>query len=169
MIYKIGSNKSGHMAAWPLRIDYLDPRVNETMRYALIGGLISILSTIALYRLSGLGNRFVFNGVFVGGLVAGWLADGSVATVGRSGFLAGVIGGLPGPWMLFDGASAITGLQRQFTLNEVVNTLEPATIVLALFAASGFVGFLGAIGGSMLAGPFDDRASGQSTADGGSR
>lgn len=87
-----------------VRIGPLPLRVTATWKYALIGGLISLPFTIGLYWLSGMGSEFSLNIVFFGGILAGYLAStAATETVASSvGFRAGVVGGLPGLWLLVD-------------------------------------------------------------------
>ncbi|MEF8781550.1 MAG: DUF5518 domain-containing protein [Haloarculaceae archaeon] len=74
-------------------------RITETWRYGLVGGLVSIPLTGGLYWLSGAGNELSFNMVVLGGVLAGYLAPPAVDST-AAGIRAGVIGSLPGLWLL---------------------------------------------------------------------
>jgi hypothetical protein len=127
--------------------------VTETWKYALIGGIASLPLTIGLYWLSGMGSEVSLNMVFWGGLFAGYLASTAATETDASsvGFRAGVVGGLPGLWLLVDLLeTAITwGSPLWFRVVAVSMLAVGFTTVLLGFA--GFVGLIGAKVGGWLA------------------
>lgn len=129
----------------------LSHKISGTWKYALVGGLASIPLTLGLYWLSGMGNDLSLNMVFFGGIVGGWLAHGTNAERDSVGFRAGVIGALPGWWMLYD------FLQYPFTISAptVIRVLL-VLLLLGMFASifivvAGAIGFFGARVGGWLA------------------
>lgn len=123
-----------------------------TWRYALVGGLLSIPLTGGFYWLSGMGNSLSLNMVFVGGLVAGYLAKIQPTQVEPTavGLRAGVIGGLPALWILgrvITAAQALTG-PVWFRTVALAGVLITTGVLIALAAV---VGALGARVGAWLA------------------
>lgn len=119
-------------------------RIAETWRYALVGGLVSIPLTGGLYWLSGAGNELSFNAVLLGGLLAGYLATRAPTAVDSTaaGIRAGVIGGLPGLWLLGDVLAAATALTGP-------TWFRVTGIGMVVVAFSGFVFGLGALAGGV--------------------
>ena len=136
-----------------VRIGPLHLRMTETWKYALIGGLASLPFTMGLYWLSGMGSELSLNMVFFGGLLAGYLTRSAATETDASsvGFRAGVIGGLPGLWLLVDllEAAITWGSPLWFRVGAVSMLAVGFTTVLLGFA--GFVGLLGAKVGGWLA------------------
>lgn len=126
------------------------PGPSNSWRYALVGGLGSIPLTLGLYWLSGMGNELSLNMVLVGGLVAGYLAKRGSADIDRSGFLAGVVGALPGLWLLFDTAVAAVGVAKPVPLQAVAIVLMVGISALIL-VVGGIAGLIGAKVGAWLA------------------
>ena len=126
------------------------PRLTDTWRYALIGGLGSIPLTLGLYWLSGMGNELSLNMVLVGGLVAGFLAKREDVDIGSVGLRAGVIGVLPGLWLLFDTAMAAVGVAEPIQLQAIAIVLMVGVSVVILLVG-GIAGIIGAKIGAWLA------------------
>ncbi|WP_136591584.1 DUF5518 domain-containing protein [Salinigranum halophilum] len=122
--------------------------VPKTWKYALIGGIVSIPLSIGLYWYSGMGNDFSANMVFVGGLLAGYLAKRSSVAAKPVGLRAGLIGSLPGLIWIFphtvETARNIAGA-GSITPAAVVLIIFFSTFVLGIGAVAGFLG--GAVGG----------------------
>jgi len=129
------------------------PRVTETWKYALIGGLASLPFTISLYWLSGMGDEFSLNIVFFGGLLAGYLAKAAATdTDGSSvGFRAGVVGGLPGLWQVVDLLKSAITLPNPLWFRIVAVSMLIVAFTTILLGFAGIVGLLGAKVGGWLA------------------
>jgi hypothetical protein len=122
-------------------------------RYGLLGGLASIPLTAGLYWLSETPNELSLNMVFVGGLVAGYLAAVGAEQVeaGPVGVRTGLVGCLPGLWIvldtyLFTATAGGPAWFRTYGLGIVVFTF---TVIAALLSI--VVGVLGAKVGAWLA------------------
>lgn len=126
------------------------PHLSETWRLALVGGIGSIPLTLFLYRLSGTGSELSLNMVFVGGLVAGYLAKRGSANAGRVGVRAGVIGAVPGLWLLFDTAVAVVGIPNPPVL-EAVGVALMVGVGVGVLGLGGLAGLIGATVGAWLA------------------
>jgi hypothetical protein len=123
-----------------------------------VGGIASLPLTIGLYWLSGMGNELSLNMVTVGGFVAGYLAkrDGTAADSAAIGTRAGLVGSVPGLWLLSDllgNTATLTG-PTWFSLVGVGGAL---LFVGFLFGIGGFAGFVGAKVGGWLAVNLRDR------------
>ncbi|MFA9516610.1 DUF5518 domain-containing protein [Halopenitus sp. H-Gu1] len=134
-------------------IDFLQRRVSATWQCALIGGIISLPLTIGLYWLSGMGNELSLNMVFVGGLIAGFLAKTRVidANGAAAGLRAGIVGAAPGLWFLVDVFEAFTVVSGPLWFRSAALVLVIGTIAVVLFGLGALVGFLGAKVGGWLA------------------
>ena len=135
------------------RIGPLHLRVTETWKYALIGGVASLPFTIGLYWQSGMGSEFSLNMVFFGGLFAGYLASAAATETEASsvGFRAGVLGGLPGLWLLVDLLKAAIAWGSPLWFRVVVVSLLAVGFTAVLLGFAGLVGLLGAKVGGWLA------------------
>lgn len=127
--------------------------VSQTWKCALIGGLVSLPVTISLYWLSGMGNELSFNTVFVGGLLAGFLAKTRItdADGASAGLRAGIVGGAPTLWILAGVFEAATALSGPLWFRSVALVIVIGTILMFLLGFSALVGFLGAKVGGWLA------------------
>jgi hypothetical protein len=127
--------------------------VSEGWTYAFIGGVASIPLTIGLYWLSGMGSEFSLNMVFFGGILAGYLASvPSPETDYTSvGFRAGVIGGLPGLWLLVDLVEAAIVWSSPLWFRIVAVPMLAIVFTTLLLGLSGLVGLLGGKVGGWLA------------------
>ncbi|KPN28909.1 hypothetical protein SY89_03143 [Halolamina pelagica] len=127
--------------------------VTETWTYALIGGIASLPFTVGSYWLSGMGSEISLNMVFFGGLVAGYLASAAATEpdVSHVGFRAGVIGGLPGLWLLVDLFVAAITWGSPLWFRFVAIPLLAVGFTIALLGFAGIVGFLGSKVGGWLA------------------
>jgi len=127
--------------------------VSATWGCALAGGVVSIPLTVGLYWLSGTGNEMSFNMVFVGGLVAGFLAKtrGTDATAAAAGIRAGAVGSVPGLWFLSDVFEAATALSGPLWFRSAAIVLVAGVIIVFLVGLGAFVGLVGAKVGGWLA------------------
>lgn len=135
------------------RIAFLQRYVSSTWKCALVGGITSIPLTVGLYWLSGIGDELSLNMVFVGGLIAGFLAKtrGTDANASAAGIRAGIVGAFPGLWFLVDVSEAATALSGPLWFRTTAITLIAGTIVVVLFGLGALVGLLGAKVGGWLA------------------
>jgi len=136
-----------------VRIGPLPLRVTATWKYALIGGLTSLPFTIGLYWLSGMGSEFSLNVVFFGGLLAGYLASAAAMETNSSsvGFRAGVVGGLPGLWLLMDLLEAAIAWSSPLWFRALAASMLAVGFTTVLLGFAGLVGLLGAKAGGWLA------------------
>jgi hypothetical protein len=126
------------------------PRITDTWKYALVGGIVSLPLTLWQYWQSGLGSEFSLDMVFVGGLTAGYLAARAPTetSTGSVGLRAGVIGALPGLSLVGDLLHAAVGWASPLWFRAVAVVLLAGGVSLVLFAFGGLVGAVGAkIGG----------------------
>ena len=118
--------------------------------YGLVGGGFAMPLVVGHVWVRGDG-MIPLTMVFVGGLVAGYLAARDSAASSRAGFVAGCIGALPGV-LLFLPALADT-ITVWITTNAYVLTLIITPLVFAsIFALAGLLGMLGGLAGEWLAG-----------------
>jgi hypothetical protein len=127
-------------------------RPTPAWRYGLVGGLTSIPLTAGLYWL-GAANELSLNMVFVGGLVAGYLAAVGTEQVRAApvGVRTGLVGSLPAIWLVLD-AFLVAGTVRGPVWFRTFGTgviLISATVVAVLISI--VVGVLGAKVGGWLA------------------
>lgn len=127
-------------------------RLTDTWRYALVGGLSSIPLTLGLYWLSGAGNELSFNMVFFGGLLAGYLAETGPEDVGSAavGLRAGVVGGLPGLWMLARLVWVGATLTGPLWFRVVGTGFIAVTFALFAVGLAALIGLIGATVGGWL-------------------
>lgn len=119
----------------------------DVWTYALVGGLVAAPLVVAHNLLAGVPNEFSFNGVLVGGLVAGFLAARASVDVDRATAGAGVLGGVPAlAWFLPElvGIPSTTDGVWWFTVVEAgfVLVVVGLTLVFGVLAGvlGGFVG-----------------------------
>ena len=136
-----------------VRTGPLPLRMTETWKYALIGGLASLPFTIGCYWLSGMGSEFSLNMVFFGGLFAGYLASAAATATNSSsvGFRAGVVGGLPGLWLLVDLLEAAIAWASPLWFRVAAVSMLAVGFTAVLLGFAGLVGLLGAKAGGWLA------------------
>jgi hypothetical protein len=120
--------------------------MTETWKYALIGGIASLPLTIGLYWQSGMGDELSVNMVFFGGLLAGYLAStAATETDGASvGFRAGVVGSLPGLWLVVDLLEAAIAWSSPLWFRVVAVSVLTVGFTIVLLVFAGLVGLLGA-------------------------
>lgn len=132
--------------------DPSDGRLTPAWRYGIVGGLASIPLTAGLHWL-GAANELSLNMVFVGGLVAGYLAAVGTEQVRAApvGIRTGLVGSLPVIWLVLD-TFLFTGSVRGpvwFQTFGAGVVLLSATVVAVLISV--VVGVLGAKVGGWLA------------------
>ncbi len=127
-------------------------KLTETWRYALVGGLSSIPLTLGLYWLSGAGNELSFNMVFFGGLLAGYLAATGPKDIGSAavGIRAGVVGSLPGLWLLAELVWVAATLTGPLWFRVVGNGVIAVTFALFTVGLAALIGLVGATVGGWL-------------------
>jgi hypothetical protein len=133
-----------------IHIDSHRLRISETWKYALIGGLLSLPLTIGLYWQSGMSDELSLNMVFIGGVLAGYLAR-SAATrtdVATAGVRAGLVGSLPGLWFVATLLEAAIWWSSPLWFRVVAVSVLLFGFTSMLLVVSGLVGLLGAkVGG----------------------
>ncbi|GAB7121265.1 DUF5518 domain-containing protein [Natrinema sp. JCM 9743] len=121
-------------------------KINEILKCALVGGLISIPLTIVynIYHTSG--ESFTLGLVFFGGIVSGYLANETSLRASMAGFYAGLIGSLPA-YIL--GISDITTSTTN-TSSSIVLALFTILFTMVIFAMGGITGSIGGLFGGWL-------------------
>lgn len=127
--------------------------MSKRWKYALLGGLPSIPVTVWLYLQSSAENEFSLSAVFLGGLLAGYLATAAATEVDvvGVGLRAGVVGALPILWILVDFLEAATVLSGPLWFRFIAISMVVLLITSVILGVAGFVGLLGAKVGSWLA------------------
>ena len=133
---------------------------NQTLKYALLGGLVSIPLVLADYWLSGMDNYFSINMVLFGGLVAGFLAQQGSANTRKAAIGAGIVGGLPGGlWILPAIGQTWTSFATAWSSPLAATGLILLGYVLTV-SISAVAGLLGGIVGGWLAKNVDGKLLG---------
>lgn len=132
--------------------------MSDAWRFALLGGLASIPFTTATYWQTG--SEMSLSPVFFGGLLAGYLAKRKTGSGSGVGARAGLVGGLPVLWILFDVLAATPALSGPswFVAAGIVLTVLSVIVLAAL--AAGLAALIGGIGGrvgSWIAGSGENR------------
>jgi hypothetical protein len=125
----------------------------ENWRYALVGGIASMLFTVGLSWQSGLGTELALGMALVAGTIAGYLAARGTADADSdsAGIRAGLVGALPGLWVVVE-MMLFAGTGRQPLWVTLVGASTVALLfAVALFVLAGLAGFLGAAVGRRLA------------------
>jgi len=126
--------------------------------YGLIGGLVSLPFTVIGYWQTG--SELSLAPVVGGGLLAGYLARRRTGESRGVGIRAGLVGGLPVAWMLFDVLAATSGLAGPpwFVVGGTLLTIG-FVVVLGVFGfgLAAVFGGGGAKLGNWLAGKRSDR------------
>lgn len=120
---------------------------SEAWTYGLLGGVVSMPLTVGAYWLSGMGNDFSLNLVFVGGLLAGYLVEARdvAADSDAAGLRAGVVGALPGVvWLVSDRLLPVRGADATLP-----GGFEAAISALAVLFGLGFGAVVGLLGGAI--------------------
>lgn len=125
--------------------------LSDAWRCALLGGVASIPLTVGLYWLSGAGSDLSLNMVFVGGLFAGILAHSRSADVESAGFRAGLVGALPGVWVLGEILQVAATVGGPLAFRIAAGLLVICTFTMVLGLGGGVAGFFGAKVGAWLA------------------
>lgn len=124
---------------------------SSTRRQALLGGVVALLGTAAIYWQSS--NELSLGPILVGALVAGYLHDGDRSSRRRLGVGVGLIGGLPAVWLLADVLGALSGLGGPPWFRVVATGLgigSILTISLLAFGLAAVTGIVGAAVGDWL-------------------
>jgi hypothetical protein len=119
-------------------------------KYALIGGIASVVLTLGFYWQSMVNNSYSTLPVLAGGIVAGFLARAASieANSGSVGLRAGYIGALPGLWLLGDFIEALVVTPNPTVVRFAFGTMimcSITTVVVLLAAINGILG--GKVGG----------------------
>jgi hypothetical protein len=131
----------------------LTDRLDDTWKHALVGGLASIPLTTAGYWQSG--SELSLSPVFLGGVLAGYLASRETGSARGVGIRAGLVGGLPSLWIVadvFGAASGLAGPPWFVTAGLILTVAFVAGFVLLALGFSAFVGEIGARVGDWAAG-----------------
>lgn len=126
--------------------------IPRSWTYGLIGGLIALPFTAAGYWQTG--SELSLAPVVFGGLVAGYLAKRNTGESSGVGVRAGLIGGGPVVWMVFDILAGTSGLAGPswFVMGATMLTIGFTVVFgVAGFGLSALVGGGGAKVGSWLA------------------
>jgi len=129
-------------------------------KYALVGGLASLPFTTLSYWQTG--SELSLGAVLFGGILAGYLVERAGGESSGVGTRAGLVGGLPVFWVLFDVLVATSGLAGPAWFVTSANLLAIGfTVVVAVlgFGFAALVGELGARVGSWLAGKRPGRSA----------
>ncbi|WP_237561053.1 DUF5518 domain-containing protein [Halococcus sediminicola] len=70
-------------------------RFDSVWKYGLVGGFVSIPLTVALSAWTSSNVQLSANGVFLGAVLAGYLAASASKEAANAGILAGLVGGIP--------------------------------------------------------------------------
>ena len=127
--------------------------LSDTWTYALLGGLASVPFTVVGYAQSG--SELSLAPVFFGGILAGYLARRRTGTRAGVGARAGLVGGLPGLWILVDllaATSALAGPPWFMAAGGLLALSAAAAIALFVLGLSALCGAVGARVGGWLAG-----------------
>ena len=133
------------------------PRNGTTWRHALVGGLASLPFTTLSYWQTG--SELSLGPVLFGGVLAGYLAKRAGSGCTGVGTRAGIVGGLPVLWVLFDVLAATSGLAGPtwFVTGATLLTIGFTIVVGVLgFGIAALVGEVGARIGGWLAGKRPD-------------
>jgi len=137
------------------------PRHGTTpWKYALVGGLFALPFTTLGYWQTG--SELSLGAVLFGGLLAGYLVKRAGDRSSGVGTRAGLVGGLPVLWVLFDVLAATTGLDGPawFVTSATLLTVGFTIVVAVLgFGIAALVGEVGARVGGWLAGERPGRSS----------
>ncbi|MFC4407354.1 DUF5518 domain-containing protein [Haloarchaeobius iranensis] len=118
-------------------------RRQDAWTYAIVGGLVAAPLVVVHNLYTGLGSEFSLNGVFVGGLVAGFLATRGSGDADRAAAGAGVLGGVPAlAWMLPDLFVVALGGDGSwwFTVAEAAVAVVFVGFVLIIAVVAGVLG-----------------------------
>jgi hypothetical protein len=128
-------------------------RLNDTWRFALLGGLLAAPLVALGYWQTG--SELSLSPVLLAGLVAGYLARRDTGeTRIAAGVRAGLVGALPTLWLLVDVAGAATALDGPtwfLVVGGGFAIAAVATVALLAFGLAGLLGGLGAVAGGWLA------------------
>ncbi len=131
---------------------------DDTWRYGLLGGVLSLPLTLVGYWQSG--SELSLSPVLLCGILAGYLAGRATGASHGVGYRVGAIGGLPGLLFLGDLPGAMAALDGPEWFVAVGTAFGVVFACTALFVVVGFsalVGELGARIGGWLATRSDDR------------
>jgi hypothetical protein len=121
--------------------------MNDIWKYAIVGGIATIPFTSFSYWQTG--SEISLSPVFLGGLLAGYLAKRQLGKSSGVGVRAGLVGALPVLWVLFDMITTVSRLSNPLWFSAVLVIL---TIVIAglLTGMAVLAGELGARVGGWL-------------------
>jgi hypothetical protein len=135
------------------RIGPLHRRISATWTYALVGGIASLPFTIGVNWESGMSSEFSLSMVFYGGMLAGYLAGAAATETSSSsvGFRAGVVGGLPGLWLVGELLVAALTWASPLWFRVAAVSLLGGGFTALMLGFAGLVGLVGAKLGGWLA------------------
>jgi hypothetical protein len=125
---------------------------HKTIRYAVLGGLLSIPLIVGSNWLIGVEDHFSTTTLVFGGLLAGYLARGTDADAAVAGAGAGAIGGVPGYiWILPQMIRTATSWSSTVATVGVLFFMA-----IAVIAISTLTGGIGGVVGGWIATKFDN-------------
>ncbi len=121
--------------------------LTDIWKYAILGGLLTIPFTAFTYWQTG--SELSLSPVFLGGVLAGYLAKRQIGQNSGVGVRVGLVGALPVLWLLFDMLMIISGLSNPLWFSAALVIM--ATVIAGLIIGlSVLAGMLGARVGSWL-------------------
>jgi len=132
-------------------------QISQQWQYALICGVLALPFTALSYWQTG--SELSLSPVFVGGILAGYLTTRRTGTGRGVGARAGLVGGLPVLWLLFDFLNAASALAGPAWFVASATILTTVGTVVFGFGIAAFIGEVGGKFGSWVA----SRRSGHST------
>lgn len=124
-----------------------NPLADETWRYAIIGGLVTLPWTALLYWQSA--DQLSLGPVLVGGVVAGYLCRGDDTDCRRAGAGVGLIGALPALWVAFELLTAASGMTGPAWFRIAAIGLGVGSLLAFLLVGFGLAALLGAVGAAV--------------------
>jgi hypothetical protein len=130
--------------------DSLLDGASDAWRYGLLGGLVSVPFTAVGYWQTG--SELSLSTVFLGGLLAGYLARRRSGTAAGVGVRVGLVGSLPVLWLLSDVLGAASALSGPAWFVAGALALTVARVAVVAVGAAVLVGVVGTRVGGGLAG-----------------
>lgn len=125
-------------------------KTNEILKYALIGGLISIPLTLLYNTYYVGGDSFTIGLVFFGGIISGYLANRASLRASAAGFYAGLIGAIPA-YVIGISDIVTSATNTVSTVSSSIGVVLTALLfTVIIFAMGGITGTLGGVFGGWL-------------------